>query len=386
MLDIISSTLLILIVILISFGVLEVYIHNRSVLNLPIRIHVNGTRGKSSVTRLIAAGLRESGLKVLAKTTGTTPRVINEFGKDKVIHRLRSASIGEQVKLMRSFSYKKPDAIVMECMAVNPQYQWVSEHKIVQSTLSVITNVRADHLDEMGTTNSEIAYSLSNTIPYNSACITSEKDQYPVLEKISKIRQTKISQSDINDIDKKYLQEFPFLEHPENLSLALRVCENLGVDRKVALNGMKKTTPDPGALFIFKLSYKNNCNNFISGFAANDPESTKMVWDLIDQRFDGKKCVFLNTRDDRRYRTLQLLDLVLKDIRPDMFIIRADNISNLLPKYDVNDIELKQFSMSATVDDVVDEIINLDSFNVLGIGNIVGWGEEFLQKIKVYRT
>ena len=129
-----------------------------------------------------------------------------------------------------------------------------------------------------------------------------------------------------------------------------------------------------------------DCNNFISGFAANDPESTKMVWDLIDQRYDGKKCVFLNTRDDRRYRTLQLLDLVLKDIRPDMFIVRADNISNLLLKYDVNDIELKQFSMSATVDDVVDEIINLNSFNVLGIGNIVGWGEEFLQKIKVYRT
>ena len=67
-------------------------------------------------------------------------------------------------------------------------------------------------------------------------------------------------------------------------------------------------------------------------------------------------------------------------------IIRADNISNLLPKYDVNDIELKQFSMSATVDDVVDEIINLNSFNVLGIGNIVGWGEEFLQKIKVYKS
>ena len=377
---------MILIIILISFGVLEVCIHNRSVFNLPIRIHVNGTRGKSSVTRLIAAGLRESGLKVLAKTTGTTPRVINEFGQDRVIHRLRSASIGEQVKLMRSFSYKKPDAIVMECMAVNPQYQWVSEHKIVQSTLSVITNVRADHLDEMGTTNSEIAYSLSNTIPYNSTCITSEKDQYPVLEKISKIRQTKISQSDINDIDKKYLQEFPFLEHPENLSLALRVCEKLGIDKKVALNGMKKTIPDPGALFIFKLFYKNNCNNFISGFAANDPESTKMVWDLIDQRYDGKKCIFLNTRDDRRYRTLQLLDLVLKDIRPDMFIVRADNISNLLLKYDVNDIELKQFSMSATVDDVVDEIINLNSFNVLGIGNIVGWGEEFLQKIKVYRT
>ena len=165
--DIISSTLLILIIVLISFGILEIYLHTRSISNLPIRIHVNGTRGKSSVTRLIAAGLRESGLKVLAKTTGTTPRIINEFGRDMIIHRLRSASIGEQVKLMRFFSYKKPDAIVMECMAVNPQYQWVSEHKILQSNYGVLTNVRADHLEEMGYSINHIAKSLSNTIPYN---------------------------------------------------------------------------------------------------------------------------------------------------------------------------------------------------------------------------
>jgi len=385
-LDIISSTLLILIIVLISFGILETYLHTRSVSNLPIRIHVNGTRGKSSVTRLIAAGLRESGLKVLAKTTGTTPRIVNEFGRDMIIHRLRSASIGEQVKLMRFFSYKTPDAIVMECMAVNPQYQWISEHKIIQSTLSVITNVRPDHLDEMGTTNREIAYSLSNTIPYNSICITSEIKEYPSLKKISELRKSEISQSDSSDINKKYLQEFPFLEHPENLSLALKVCESLGVDKTIALNGMKKTIPDPGALFILNLSYKNRNNNFISGFAANDPHSTKMVWDLINQRYNGKKCIFLNTRNDRRYRTIQLLDLVLNDIRPDMFIVRADNISNLLSKYNLNNIKLKQFDMTAPPDDIIDEIINLDYFNVLGIGNIVGWGEDFLQKIKVYKV
>ena len=154
-----------LICLLIFIGIIEYYFHTKALAKIPIRIHVNGTRGKSSVTRLIAAGIREGGLKVYAKTTGTTPRIINEKGNDILIHRLRSASIGEQVKLVRYFSKKSPDVLVMECMAVNPQYQWISEHNIVKSTLSIITNVRPDHLDEMGCTNEEIAYSLSNTIP-----------------------------------------------------------------------------------------------------------------------------------------------------------------------------------------------------------------------------
>ena len=40
-------------------GILEFQNHLISLNAIPLRIHVNGTRGKSSVTRLIAAGLRE---------------------------------------------------------------------------------------------------------------------------------------------------------------------------------------------------------------------------------------------------------------------------------------------------------------------------------------
>ena len=185
--DPILTTLSVLVSILLVFGFLENYFHQKSLSKIPVRVHVNGTRGKSSVTRLIAAGLRGGGLRTFAKTTGgTTPRIINENGKDVEIHRLRSASIGEQVKLIRYFSNKKPDVLVIECMAVNPQYQWVSEQKIVKSTLGVITNVRPDHLDEMGTTNEEIAYSLSNTIPYNSEIITAEYENFEPLNKVSK--------------------------------------------------------------------------------------------------------------------------------------------------------------------------------------------------------
>ena len=96
----IELTLGILLLILIGLGLVEAHFHRLALASLPIRIHVNGSRGKSSVTRLIAAGLRASGLKTLAKTTGTSPRIIDEQGRDRIIHRLRDASIGEQVRLL----------------------------------------------------------------------------------------------------------------------------------------------------------------------------------------------------------------------------------------------------------------------------------------------
>ncbi|MAQ87894.1 MAG: poly-gamma-glutamate synthase PgsB, partial [Candidatus Marinimicrobia bacterium] len=99
-------------------GVLEFQNHQLSLNTIPLRIHVNGTRGKSSVTRLIAAGLREGGLRTFAKTTGTAPRVIDADGKDRIIHRLGLPSIGEQVRLLKYFASEKPDVVVMECMAV----------------------------------------------------------------------------------------------------------------------------------------------------------------------------------------------------------------------------------------------------------------------------
>ena len=75
------SVLLFILLITIGLGFLEIYFHNKSIKNIPIRIHVNGIRGKSSVVRLIASGLREANIKTFAKTTGTTPCIINNEGK-----------------------------------------------------------------------------------------------------------------------------------------------------------------------------------------------------------------------------------------------------------------------------------------------------------------
>ena len=208
--------LFIIVFLVLIFGIFEFKIHNKYLLNIPIRIHVNGSRGKSSVVRLIAAGLRESGLKTYAKTTGTSPRIIDDKGEDKYIHRLRSASIGEQISLIRYFSKLNPDALVIECMAVNPQYQWVSEQKIIKSTIGVLTNVRPDHLDEMGISMNQITKSMSNTIPFNGIMVTSEDKKVDILTNISKQRNTDFYLADV-ELKNNDLNNFQYLEHNENI-------------------------------------------------------------------------------------------------------------------------------------------------------------------------
>ena len=61
-------------------------------------------------------------------------------------------------------------------MAVQPEYQWVTEQKMIKSTIGVITNVRPDHLDEMGLTLHDNTMSLSNTVPLNGKLVTVQGD------------------------------------------------------------------------------------------------------------------------------------------------------------------------------------------------------------------
>ena len=64
-------------------------------------VHVNGTRGKSTVSRLIEAGLRAGGLRVFCKTTGTDPMTINVAGVEEPLRRRGKANIKEQVGILR---------------------------------------------------------------------------------------------------------------------------------------------------------------------------------------------------------------------------------------------------------------------------------------------
>src|SRR5215510_904106 len=116
--------LLFSVTLLVTLGALvEGLLHRRNLARIPIRIHVNGTRGKSSVTRLIAAGLREGGLVTCAKTTGTLARMILPNGREVPIFRPAGANVIEQKRIVAAAAAHGADALVIECMALQPELQ-----------------------------------------------------------------------------------------------------------------------------------------------------------------------------------------------------------------------------------------------------------------------
>ena len=370
--------------VLIISGLLEFRSHQLVLSNIPVRIHVNGTRGKSSVTRLIAAGLRAGGKRTFAKTTGTAPRVIDAEGIDRIIHRLRSPSIGEQVRLLKYFSAEKPDVVVMECMAVQPQYQWISEHQMVKSDIGVITNARPDHLDEMGPTDVDVVRSLSNSIPIDGTLITAEEKYKNILEEVAEQNGSEFLHSDEGSITDSELNKFSYIEHPQNIAIALDVCKKMGIKRDVALTGMHSVKPDLGALIVWKLKGENGSLQFVNGMAANDPVSTLQIWKFVIDRYPttSGSAVFFNSRDDRPLRTNQMLELTFEEIKPEHFIIRGDKIASKVNRLIHHSPETKVqiFPLDDKIDSVSKSILDLPKdILVFAIGNQVGEGQNILQ-------
>ncbi|MBC8277056.1 MAG: poly-gamma-glutamate synthase PgsB [FCB group bacterium] len=317
---------------LIGIWTTEYLRHQHNLRKIPIRIHVNGTRGKSSVTRLIAAGLRAGGLKTLAKTTGTLPRIIDEEGLEIPVPRPKMVNIIEQLDIVKFMSRRNPDAMVMECMAVQPEYQWICEHRMIKSTIGVITNARMDHVREMGPNIYQISRSLANTLPRNGVAFTSSKRSYPAMLKVARKLNTELTTIPSSNVTSEELAKFSYIEHPGNVCLALAVCEHLGIGRQTALDGMYKSHPDVGAMKIFKVKPNGGEIYFINALAANDPESTLEIWRNLDSIFKHRShlSIMLNTRADRFDRSIQLLEMIAAHIKFDELVLVGQKVDQVV--------------------------------------------------------
>ena len=200
----------------------------------------------------------------------------------------------------------------MECMALQPQYQTITENKMIHSNIGVITNIRPDHVDVMGYTLPEIAQTIGRTIPNRSHLFTTERKVTGNLQKMAFRRKTEMHVVETDSITLKEMQGFDYIEHRENVALALSVCQHLNINRQTALEGMYKAIPDAGVLKRFKVKAFDKELNFYNGFAANDPDSTLMIWNMIrdDWGMEGVRIILLNTRHDRLDRAKQLAEMI----------------------------------------------------------------------------
>lgn len=319
----------------ILFALIEYYRHQKNIYSIPIRIHINGTRGKSSVTRLIGAGLRAGGIPAITKVTGTYPRLILEDGNETRIYRRSSANIIEQLSIVRFAAARKVKALIIECMALQPEYQQITENKMIHATLGVITNVRPDHLDVMGPTLKDVGHALGRTIPKKGVLYTSEQRSSNLLKQIADQKDTNIYISNAESVSSNEMEGFSYIEHRENVALALAVCEYYGINRSVALRGMHNALPDEGVLRYCQVKGNDKSVFFFNALAANDPESSLMIWSMLseDNRLKGERGIVLNTRQDRLDRARQLCEMIGANLSGEIkYLFLIGQSSNVVEK------------------------------------------------------
>lgn len=311
---------------LIVLGLIETLVHRRVLGRLPVRVHVNGTRGKTSVVRLIAAGLRGGGKRVCSKTTGSFAAVTGPDGEDYPLHRPNQPNIIEQMRVMRRMVGFRPEVLVMECMALQPTYQALTERQMVRSTHGVITNARADHLDVMGPGAPDVALALAGTAPFGARLFTAEREYLDTFRMAAEDRGSELhatTAEDVAAITQEEMAAFRYAEHAENVALALNVCRALGVNREDALAGMQQLAPEVGATRVQTVDFFGRDIIFVNAFAANDPDSTEMIWEkVVDHYGENRfKLAVVNCRFDRPQRSQQLAEVAARWTAADHYVL-----------------------------------------------------------------
>ncbi|MDZ7332445.1 MAG: poly-gamma-glutamate synthase PgsB [candidate division KSB1 bacterium] len=279
---------------------------------IPLRITVTGTRGKTTLVRMIAAVLRASGKRVLAKTTGSEAKYILPDGSEQYVPRRGLPTILEQKHLLRKAVQLQVNCIVSEIMSIHPENHFIESQQLLRPNIVLITNIRLDHIDAMGETEDQIASVFCLDLPPNAKLFIPATELRPSISAICKkngIHLIAISEKKREDELDAERYRLPALLS-DHIALASALGHHLGMDDETISKGINSAQADIGGLKIWRYQSANSgpAHYLVNAFAANDPTSTREILDWVKKQLpeaDQNLIGLLNLRADRGDRTLQ---------------------------------------------------------------------------------
>ena len=233
-------------------------------------------------------------------------------GSEREIPRAGPASIREQVRLIRLAAATGADTLVSEMMSVGAEYLAAESRRILRPGTLALTNVRLDHLDEMGRRKDDIARSLASAFPEHADIFIPKEEIHPVFEESAERTASRLHPvAPLAPVAGPSAgPHLSFGEFEPNVRLALAVLASLGVEKETAERGVAGASPDFGGLRAWRGRFGDPPRPAVcvSAFAANDPESSALVLEKIKQRFPPTARTLvglLSLREDRGDRTLQ---------------------------------------------------------------------------------
>lgn len=347
--------------VLLLAGVLENALHQRRLKRIPLRILVNGTRGKTTVARMTAAVLGEAGIRTYAKTTGSQARRILPDGREEAYRRdNRPASMMEQLPFVRLAAKDGAQAIVVECMAQRYENQILIANKLIRPNMVLMTNAYIDHVEEIGGTEEETVEVLAGSIAPDCTVIAHD-------ERFGAYTGNLVIPHSAAGIN--VCSGSAFEMHPQNVQLVAALCEKLGIDDETLRRGLSKAKPDIGMIPSFTLG---GCD-VRNAFAANDPISFMQALDECARQ--GAYSLLYNHRRDRAYRMEAFAQALRACKHPPMEIGVIGEQKTWCSKY--------FSSMTGIPAAAVEEplVWIRERERVLCAGNIKGEGQSLLEKL-----
>ncbi len=281
---------------------------------IPLLIAVTGTRGKTSVTRMLAAVLRESGRRVLAKTTGSEAALVLPDGTERRIRRRGRPSIIEQKHVIRLGAQLGVDAAVVEVMSIHPENHLVEARRLLKPDLVLATNFRVDHTAALGETREAVAAALALDVPPGARVFVPQGECEPTFR--TALRD---SGGELIEVQSGFAAGVvgahpgrPLHHFGANQDLVCAVARLLDIDDGTIREGLGRASGDIGSLGIWRYrpaELGSQCF-LVNAFAVNDPESTLLVHEAVMAALGvgPERCVgLLSLRPDRGDRTLQWL-------------------------------------------------------------------------------